>query len=44
MEIPAELMMPVADQEVFRLLEAGRALVVNAAEEQRALLEEIKAG
>lgn len=34
----------VADQEVFRLLKAGRALVVNAAEEQRALLEEIKAG
>lgn len=33
----------VADQEVFCLLEAGRALVLHAVEEQRALLEEIKA-
>ena len=33
----------VADPEVFHLLEAGRALVLHAAEEQRALLEEIEA-
>jgi DNA-binding transcriptional ArsR family regulator len=34
----------VADPEVFSLLEAGRALILRAVEEQTALLEEIKAG